>query len=163
MNCGSRRSRALSSARVPCAGDGVTRSRTFFTASPLGILSRRGQDVSRIFRVSKKSSLRDDAATSTRDACAPQLCSCAAFVHTELNSLCQRQLTRKVDRVRLTPHVVLPAVTATLATAAGLLFPAKRASDFRAAGPCVHVRDAAIASYCAHEFFRFAYIVRKDR
>src|SRR5437763_16787857 len=114
-------------------------------------------------RTAKESSLRHDAATSTRDACAPQLCSCAAFVHTELNSLRQRQLTRKVDRVGLAAHVILPAIAPALAAAAGIFFPAKRASDFRAAGPCVHVRDAAIASYCAHEFFRFAYIVRKDR
>src|SRR6266545_3468762 len=81
----------------------------------------------------------------------------------ELNSLRQRQFTGKVDRIRLAPHVTLPAIAAALAAAAGILFSAERATNLRATCTSVHIRDTAIASYRAHEFLRFAHVVRENR
>ena len=81
----------------------------------------------------------------------------------KLNTLRKRQLAGEIDRVRLAAHVALPAIASAFAAAAGILFSAERAADFRAAGPSVHIRDAAIASYRANEFLRFAYVVRENR
>src|ERR1043166_4472643 len=88
----------------------------------------------------------------------------AAFVRrAELNPLCERQLTRKIDRVRLTPHVVLPAIAAALAAAAGLFFAAERSPDLCTARARIYVGDSAIAPDRAHEFFRFAHVISENR
>jgi hypothetical protein len=81
----------------------------------------------------------------------------------ELNSLRQRKLSRKVDRVRLAAHVALPAIASALAPAAGILFPAERAANLRTASAGVYVRDTAIASDCAYKFLRFAHVVGENR
>jgi hypothetical protein len=73
------------------------------------------------------------------DRAAPLACA-------KLHSLRKRQLARKIDRVRLAPHVALPTIAATLASAARILFATERAADFRAAGSGINVRDSAITS-----------------
>src|SRR5437899_6299896 len=80
----------------------------------------------------------------------------AAFVvAAELNSLSQGQFTGEVDRVRLAPHVTLPAIASALASTAGIFFAAERAADFRAAGSGIYVSNAAIASDGTHESLCF--------
>src|SRR6266404_6743110 len=61
------------------------------------------------------------------------LCRAATLARAELNPLRQRQLARKIDRVRLPAHIILPAIAAALAPAAGIFLAAKCATDFRAA------------------------------
>ena len=81
----------------------------------------------------------------------------------ELDPLRQRKLSREIDRVRLTPHVALPAIAATLAAAAGLFFAAERAADLCATRAGVYVGDSAIAADRADEFFRFAHVIGENR
>ena len=87
----------------------------------------------------------------------------ARVVAAELNSLSQGQFTGKIDRVGLTPHVALPAITATLAAATGLFFTAERSADFCATRASIYVGNSAIAPDRAHEFFRFAHVVGENR
>src|SRR5947209_20571935 len=90
--------------------------------------------------------------------------SCAApLARAELNALCKWKLRRKIDRVRLSPHVVLPAIAAALASTAGILLPAKCAADFCAAGAGIHVRNSAIAPDSANKSFSFAHIIGENR
>src|SRR5262249_29173438 len=81
----------------------------------------------------------------------------------ELNSLRQRQLAGKVDRVRLPAHVIFPAIAAAFATATGIFLAAERAADLRTARAGVHVRNSAIASDGTYEFLSFAHVVGEDR
>src|SRR6202011_5981376 len=81
----------------------------------------------------------------------------------ELNSLRERKLARKVNRVRLTPHITLPRVAPAFATAAGIFLATERAADFRATRSCIHVRDSAIAPDRADEFLRFADVICENR
>ena len=80
----------------------------------------------------------------------------------ELNSLRKRQLARKIHRVRLAPHVALPAIAPAFAAAAGIFFAAERAADFCAAGASIYVSDTAIAANCAHESLCFAHVICED-
>src|SRR5438874_5864123 len=83
----------------------------------------------------------------------------ASVVAAKLDSLRQRQLGGKIDRVRLASHVLLPAIASAFAAAAGLFLAAECAPDLRAARTGIYIRDSAIASGCAHESFRFACVV----
>src|SRR6202011_2521151 len=80
----------------------------------------------------------------------------------ELNSLSERKLARKVNRVGLAAHVTLPGTPAAPAPAAGIFLTAECAPDLRAARAGIHVRDPAIAPDRAHEFLRLAHVVRKN-
>src|SRR5205814_8896519 len=80
----------------------------------------------------------------------------AGVVAGELDSLRERQLSRKVNRVRLTAHITFPGIAAALASAAGIFLAAKRAADLRPARAGVDVSDSTIAPDRAHEFLRFA-------
>src|SRR5204862_3404746 len=66
------------------------------------------------------------------------------------------------NRVRLTAHVALPGIATALAPAARIFFAAEGASNLRAAGAGVHVRDSAVAPDRAHEFLRLANVVREN-
>ena len=74
-----------------------------------------------------------------------------------------RSSAGKIDRVRLPAHVTLPAIASAFAAAAGFFLAAKCAADLRAARAGVHVCNPAIASDRAHEFLRFAHVVRENR
>ena len=87
----------------------------------------------------------------------------ARVFRAELNSLRERQFGGKVDRVRLPAHVHLPGIASAFASAAGFFFAAKRSANLRAARAGVDIRDAAIAAGSAHEFFRFAHVIRENR
>src|SRR5207244_1060741 len=64
----------------------------------------------------------------------------AAFVRTaEFNPLRQRQLRRKIDRVRLTAHIHLPRIAPAFASAASFFFTAKGSANFRTAGAGVDI------------------------
>src|SRR5260370_20997343 len=80
----------------------------------------------------------------------------------ELDSLCERKLRRKVNRVGLAAHIALPGIAPALAPAAGIFLAAKRTPNFSAARAGVHVRDSAITPNRADEFFRLAYVVLED-
>src|ERR1700681_413105 len=93
----------------------------------------------------------------------PELCVCAAgVIAAELDSLSQRQFSRKIDRVRLATHITLPRIAPALTPAAGLFLAAKGSANFRAARPGVHICDAAITPGRAQEFLRFAHVVREN-
>src|SRR5439155_174267 len=81
----------------------------------------------------------------------------------ERDPLRERHVSGAVDRRGHAAHVGLPRVAAALASAAGVLFAAERATDFRAAGPGVHVGESAVATARTEEAFRFAQIVGEDR
>src|SRR5439155_2133938 len=86
----------------------------------------------------------------------------ASFTGSELDALRQRQLRGKVNRVRLAAHVILPAITATLASAAGIFLPAERATDLRPTCAGVHVCNSAIAAHGTNEFLGFAHVVGEN-
>src|SRR5271165_734848 len=69
----------------------------------------------------------------------------------EFDALRERNVVRPVDGHGLTPHVGLPGIAARFASATGILLAAKCPADFRAAGPDVHVGNAAVASGVAQE------------
>ena len=87
----------------------------------------------------------------------------AGVARAKVNSLRERKLGGEIDRVGLTPHVLLPTIASAFATAAGVFFAAERAANFGAAGSGVHIRDSAIASDRADEFFRLPHIVGENR
>src|ERR1700704_413653 len=106
-------------------------------------------------------SLRRDALPRVK---IPTLGRRAAFVGTaELNPLRERQLGRKVDRVRLPAHVALPGIAPALPTAAGVFLAAKSATDFGAARSRVHISDSAIAPDHTDKFFRLANAIGENR
>src|SRR5262245_34568765 len=80
----------------------------------------------------------------------------------EADALRERQLAAVVDRVGRAAHVGLPCIGARLAPAAGFLLAAERAADLRAAGPDVHVDDAAVAAARRHEALGFADVIGED-
>src|SRR5207247_9435195 len=92
----------------------------------------------------------------------PVLRRAASLARAELDSLCQRQLRGKVNRVGLAAHVILPAIASALATAAGIFLAAERTADLRAAGSRIHIGNSAIASHCTDEFLGFAYVVGEN-
>src|ERR1700730_1766806 len=86
----------------------------------------------------------------------------ASFTRAELDSLRQWQLRGKVDRVGLAAHVILPAITAALATAAGIFFAAERAADLRAACSCIYIGDSAITPDSTDEFLRLSHVIGEN-
>src|SRR5438093_2304026 len=69
----------------------------------------------------------------------------AGIVNSKLDSLRQRKLRGKINRVRLAAHITFPGIAAAFASAAGIFLAAERSAYFRAARASVHVRDPAIA------------------
>mgnify|MGYP003693609719 CR=1 FL=1 len=103
--------------------------------------------------------LRESNATSTRSTSGR---SCRV-VAAELNSLRQRQLTRRNSSCSSGAACSSSSNRCRSRGRRRFLFAAERAADFRAARAGIHVGNAAIASDRAHEFLRFAHVVGEDR
>src|SRR5438552_15341449 len=83
----------------------------------------------------------------------------ASLIRSELDSLRERQLRGKVNRVGLAAHITFPRITASFAPTAGVFLAAERASDLCAACAGIDFRESTIASDRAHEFLRLAHVV----
>src|SRR5579862_1806292 len=77
----------------------------------------------------------------------------ARSLHSELDSLRQRQLRRPINGVGLAAHVGFPGIAAGFAASAGLLLPAKGAPNLSAAGADIDIGNAAIAAAVTEEGF----------
>src|SRR5436190_17692066 len=87
----------------------------------------------------------------------------AGIVNSKLDSLRQRKLRGKINRVRLAAHITFPGIAPAFASAAGIFLAAESAANFGATRTGVDVCDPAIAPNRAHEFLRLADVICENR